>query len=116
MTFARELVDREPDAGHRFEARRSRMSVGQWFKGSLWDPPNSAKRERRPPSQWWMPSSIVPKLKRKKRTKGDTRKDGVDTIKQATSGSAVSQVPVCIRKEEPVTRIMSKEIYDFSDG
>ena len=109
-------MDREPEAGHRSEVRRSRMSVGQWFKGSLWDAPNSAKRERRPPSQWWIPSSIVPKWKRKKKAKGYTRKEAVDTIKPATSRSAVSEVTVCQEQEEPVTRIMSKEIYDFSDG
>ena len=32
---------------------RIRSSVRQFFKGSFWDPPDSGKRARRPPSQWW---------------------------------------------------------------
>lgn len=108
-------MDGEPEAGHRPKLRRPRMSVGQWFKGSLWDPPNSTKRERRPPSQWWMPSSTVPKIRKKKPK--ETQKDEVDTIEPATSGGAVSEAPVCVEmKSDTAAGIVSKEIYDFSDG
>jgi hypothetical protein len=65
-----------------------------------------------------MPSSIVPKLKRKKRSK-ETRKGEVETMEPAASGRAViPENSICgeLKEGEMVTRIISKEIYDFSDS
>jgi hypothetical protein len=50
---------------------RISASVNQWFKGSFWDPPQSTRRQSRPPSKWWVasPASVRSKRNRQSKTK-----------------------------------------------
>lgn len=93
--------------------------MGQWFKGSFWDPPDSSRRKRRPPSQWWMPSETTPKPKRNRRPKTEISQEAEMASASALSpkeNKAADANAVATKEGESVTRIISKEIYDFSDG
>jgi len=105
----------ERPAKPRSKISRLRTSVRQWFTGSFWDPPASNKRKRRPPSQWSMPTENTGSKTRRKsepRTKLSQSKE----IQGKADEVPVDADAVVIREGDMVTRIASKEIYDFSDN
>lgn len=97
---------------------RIRSSVGQFFKGSFWDPPESTKRVRKPPSKWWTPSGSLKKRKRKRKSK--VMMEDVDL--QENRSSVTRELSDSKEMDEDheeqrsgVRRIMASQIYDFSD-
>jgi len=94
--------------------RRIRSSMVQFFKGSFWSPPESTKRVRRPPSQWWSPTSSLNTSNRKPNKSSVVDAEAYPTMKlsdRKISGSEGMEE----NKVSIVRKVPSSEIYDFSD-
>jgi hypothetical protein len=99
----------------RSSSSRIHSSIVQFFKGSFWSPPESTKRVRRPPSQWW--NAIDPLQKSHRKPKKSLV---ADVEVNPTYHSLINQIS---RSSEPeknqeasiVRRDPSSQIYDFSD-
>ena len=94
---------------------RIRSSVDQFFKGSFWDPPESTKRVRKPPSQWWTPSGSLKKRERKSKVMVedvDLQEDQSSVLRELSESKQMDEDQ---GQRSGVRRITASQIYDFSD-
>lgn len=97
------------------KSSRIRASMVQFFTGSFWSPPESTKRVRRPPSQWWNPTGSLGKSDRK-----SDKSITVDVEVFPNVTLLIRQIPGNKETEENqeasiVRKIISSQVYDFSD-
>ena len=94
---------------------RIHSSIVQFFKGSFWSPPESTKRVRRPPPQWWNAIDSLQKSHRKPKKSLVADVEVFPSYHSLIKQISRSSEPEEIQEASIVRRDPSSQIYDFSD-